>query len=92
MGLVEGYDSMGFEMSKPRLRSDLEADLKLYVFVNYYCFVVIFTIYFRICEGRKRPADVLRDQVQKYKETFQETQRQVRKLDEAIQTFLQVFF
>lgn len=28
MGLVEGYDSMGFPMSKPNLRSDLEADLK----------------------------------------------------------------
>ncbi|CAD5122782.1 DgyrCDS11189 [Dimorphilus gyrociliatus] len=28
MGLVEGYDSMGFEMSKPHLRSELEADLK----------------------------------------------------------------
>jgi len=29
MGLVEGYDNMGFEMSKPYLRSGLEADLKL---------------------------------------------------------------
>ncbi|CAI2732107.1 unnamed protein product [Schistosoma spindalis] len=29
MGLVEGYDSMGFEMSKPNLRSEFEADLKL---------------------------------------------------------------
>lgn len=29
MGLVEGYDSMGFEMSKPDLRAELEADLKL---------------------------------------------------------------
>jgi len=28
MGLVEGYDSMGFEMSKPHLRAGLEADLK----------------------------------------------------------------
>jgi DNA topoisomerase-3 len=28
MGLVEGYDSMGFEMSKPNLRAGLEADLK----------------------------------------------------------------
>ncbi|EEC11810.1 DNA topoisomerase III, putative [Ixodes scapularis] len=28
MGLVEGYDSMGLEMSKPRLRAELEADLK----------------------------------------------------------------
>ncbi|CAH1794681.1 unnamed protein product [Owenia fusiformis] len=27
MGLVEGYDAMGFEMSKPHLRSELEADL-----------------------------------------------------------------
>ena len=32
MGLVEGYDSMGLRdgvhMSKPRLRAELEADLK----------------------------------------------------------------
>ncbi|KAK2150363.1 hypothetical protein NP493_2796g00000 [Ridgeia piscesae] len=28
MGLVEGYDAMGFEMSKPHLRAELEADLK----------------------------------------------------------------
>ncbi|KAL1463594.1 hypothetical protein WDU94_015334 [Cyamophila willieti] len=27
-GLVDGYDDMGFEMSKPHLRSELEADLK----------------------------------------------------------------
>ncbi|XP_062999738.1 DNA topoisomerase 3-alpha isoform X2 [Elgaria multicarinata webbii] len=29
MGLVEGYDSMGYEMSKPDLRAELESDLKL---------------------------------------------------------------
>uniref|UniRef100_A0A6Q2Y6L8 DNA topoisomerase n=1 Tax=Esox lucius TaxID=8010 RepID=A0A6Q2Y6L8_ESOLU len=29
MGLVEGYNSMGYEMSKPALRAELEADLKL---------------------------------------------------------------
>lgn len=29
MGLVEGYNSMGYEMSKPHLRSELESDLKL---------------------------------------------------------------
>ncbi len=28
MALCEGYDSMGFQMSKPDLRSELEADLK----------------------------------------------------------------
>lgn len=28
IGLVEGYDSMGFAMSKPHLRAELEADLK----------------------------------------------------------------
>eukprot|EP00794_Sanderia_malayensis_P009161 gene9161-10134_t len=28
MGLVQGYDSMGFEMSKPHLRAELENDLK----------------------------------------------------------------
>uniref|UniRef100_A0A3B3TBR1 DNA topoisomerase n=1 Tax=Paramormyrops kingsleyae TaxID=1676925 RepID=A0A3B3TBR1_9TELE len=29
MGLVEGYNSMGYELSKPDLRAELEADLKL---------------------------------------------------------------
>ncbi|CAL7941209.1 unnamed protein product [Xylocopa violacea] len=29
IGLVMGYDSMGFQMSKPDLRADLEKDLKL---------------------------------------------------------------
>lgn len=29
MGLVEGYNSMGYEMSKPNLRAELEGDLKL---------------------------------------------------------------
>ncbi|XP_065178079.1 DNA topoisomerase 3-alpha-like isoform X2 [Sycon ciliatum] len=28
MGLVDGYDSMGFQMSKPDLRAELESDLK----------------------------------------------------------------
>jgi len=28
MGLVEGYDAMGFAMSKPHLRAGLEVDLK----------------------------------------------------------------
>lgn len=28
IGLVEGYDNMGFNMSKPHLRAELEADLK----------------------------------------------------------------
>ena len=33
MGLVEGYDAMGFHMSKPHLRSELEADLQRYVYI-----------------------------------------------------------
>lgn len=36
IGLVEGYDSMGFEMSKPRLRAELEKDLQGY-------FVILFS-------------------------------------------------
>lgn len=31
IGLVMGYDNMGFQMSKPDLRADLEKDLTLYV-------------------------------------------------------------
>jgi len=29
IGLVMGYDNMGFQMSKPHLRSDLEKDLQM---------------------------------------------------------------
>lgn len=29
--LVVGYDAMGYEMSKPHLRAELEADLREYV-------------------------------------------------------------
>lgn len=28
MGLCEGYDNMGYELSKPNLRAELESDLK----------------------------------------------------------------
>lgn len=30
IGLVDGYDDMGFSMSKPHLRAELEADLVRY--------------------------------------------------------------
>lgn len=47
MGLVEGYDHVGLEVSlaKPNLRAELESDLQA------------------ICDGRKQPEDVLREQV-----------------------------
>lgn len=70
MGLVEGYDSMGFEMSKPNLRAGLEADLQ------------------KICEGRRNPDDVLREQIQLYKQVFIQAQDQVIRLDEALARLL----
>lgn len=70
MGLVEGYDSMGYEMSKPDLRAELEADLKL------------------ICEGKKDKFQVLRQQVQKYKQVFIEAVAKAKKLDEALSQYL----
>lgn len=70
MGLVEGYDSMGYEMSKPNLRAELEADLKL------------------ICEGKKDKFQVLRQQVQKYKQVFIEAVAKAKKLDEALSQYL----
>ncbi|XP_073996996.1 topoisomerase 3-alpha isoform X2 [Rhodnius prolixus] len=71
MGLVEGYDTMGFAMSKPHLRAELEADLK------------------RICDGVRRPEDVLREQIDKYRNLFQQAKLQVNKIDEAIGKYIQ---
>uniref|UniRef100_A0A131YRD8 DNA topoisomerase n=1 Tax=Rhipicephalus appendiculatus TaxID=34631 RepID=A0A131YRD8_RHIAP len=70
MGLVEGYDSMGLEMSKPHLRAELEADLK------------------KICEGVKNAKDVLRHQVNLYRDVFYDSERQIKKLGEALKRYL----
>ncbi|XP_064477932.1 DNA topoisomerase 3-alpha-like [Ornithodoros turicata] len=70
MALVEGYDSMGLEMSKPRLRAALEADLQ------------------RICQGTAQPRDVLRHQVEQYKDVFIQSETQMRKLSEALRKYL----
>lgn len=41
MGLVEAYINMGYEMANPKLRADLEADLKKYCYlICYACCVV----------------------------------------------------
>ncbi|XP_046616836.1 DNA topoisomerase 3-alpha isoform X1 [Neodiprion virginianus] len=70
IGLVMGYDSMGFHMSKPHLRAGLENDLKL------------------ICDGVKQPADVLQDQISRYKTVFTATLRQAGLIDEALAHYL----
>ena len=47
LGLVEGYDNMGYEMSKPHLRAALEEDLKAsvyYLLFKYFVEVLIFKI------------------------------------------------
>jgi DNA topoisomerase III len=77
MALVEGYDSMGFHMSKPYLRSELEADLKkLWLLPLLHFFHFHFLC--RICEGTKNPQEVLQQQIACYKEVFQQAVAQVR--------------
>lgn len=70
LGLVEGYDSMGYAMSKPDLRAKLEDDLKA------------------ICDGTKTKEDVLRTQIEAYKQVFVDATANVEKLDEAMGKFL----
>ena len=70
MALCEGYDNMGLEMSKPRLRAGLEADLK------------------RVCEGTRQPEEVLREQINKYREVFEQSVAQVNKIDLACARYL----
>lgn len=70
MALCDGYDAMGFQMSKPNLRAELEADLK------------------RVCEGTRQPDEVLREQIAKYREVFILATREVEKLDQACNRYL----
>nr|XP_047132275.1 DNA topoisomerase 3-alpha isoform X2 [Hydra vulgaris] len=69
MALVEGYDAMGFAMSKPHLRASLEADLVL------------------ICQGLKNEKEVLTQQIQSYKNVFEQAVAQVQKLDDSLSKY-----
>ncbi|XP_029173837.1 DNA topoisomerase 3-alpha-like [Nylanderia fulva] len=66
IGLVMGYDNMGFQMSKPHLRADLEKDLKL------------------ICQRQKDPDEVLRNQIDTYREVFKVAMERANLIDEAL--------
>lgn len=68
MGLVEGYNNIGLEVSlaKPVLRADFEKDLKL------------------ICDGLKDPEVVRREQVQKYRAVFETVVEKMRQIDESL--------
>ncbi|KAL1494433.1 hypothetical protein ABEB36_010032 [Hypothenemus hampei] len=65
MGLVEGYNDIGLEVSlaKPTLRADFENDLKL------------------ICDGLKDAEVVMREQIEKYKTVFRSVAEKMRLID-----------
>ncbi|KAJ3645178.1 hypothetical protein Zmor_022858 [Zophobas morio] len=68
MGLVEGYNNIGLEVSlaKPILRAEFEKDLKL------------------ICDGLKDPEVVRREQIQKYRAVFETVVERMRQIDESL--------
>ncbi|XP_066139705.1 DNA topoisomerase 3-alpha isoform X2 [Euwallacea fornicatus] len=68
MGLVEGYNDIGLEVSlaKPTLRAEFENNLKL------------------ICEGHKDPEVVRREQIEKYKAVFTTVAEKMRLIDNTL--------
>ncbi|KAF5282481.1 hypothetical protein FQR65_LT14290 [Abscondita terminalis] len=68
MGLVEGYNSIGLEVSlaKPNLRADFEKDLKL------------------ICEGLKNPETVRREQIENYRAVFRIVMEKILEIDRSL--------
>ncbi|XP_053212808.1 DNA topoisomerase 3-alpha-like [Panonychus citri] len=70
LGLVDGYVAMGFELSRPHLRANLERDLQA------------------VCEGRKDPKIVLREQVVLYKGIFSDAMRRANLLSSNVQRCL----
>ncbi|KAJ2686667.1 DNA topoisomerase 3-alpha [Coemansia spiralis] len=73
IGLIEGYDSMGLELSlsKPHLRCEMERELK------------------RICDGAKAKEDVVRESVNLYKAVYMKSVDEVVKLEESLGRCLQ---
>ncbi|VEN43554.1 unnamed protein product [Callosobruchus maculatus] len=68
MGLVEGYNNIGLEVSlaKPILRAEFENDLKL------------------ICDGLKNPETVRTEQIAKYRAVFETVMEKIRCIDECL--------
>ncbi|XP_060521487.1 DNA topoisomerase 3-alpha [Cylas formicarius] len=68
MGLVEGYNKIGLEVSlaKPTLRAEFENDLKL------------------ICEGAKGAETVRREQIAKYRAVFRTVAEKMRLIDDSL--------
>lgn len=68
MGLVEGYNNIGLDVSlaKPILRAEFETDLKL------------------ICDGVKRADDVRREQIAKYRAVFETVCEKIRFIDQTL--------
>lgn len=73
MGLVEGYNNIGLEVSlaKPNLRAEFEKDLKL------------------ICDGIKDADEVKREQIAKYRAVFQTVMEKMRLIDQSLSTRLE---
>ncbi|KAJ2635911.1 DNA topoisomerase 3-alpha [Coemansia sp. RSA 1286] len=73
IGLKEGYDAIGLELSlcKPYLRREMERELK------------------RICEGSKTRDDVVRESVELYKAVYTKTVSEVASLENALSRCLQ---
>ncbi|EGP87686.1 DNA topoisomerase 3 [Zymoseptoria tritici IPO323] len=61
VALIEGYESMGFEISlaKPFLRKEMELKMKA------------------ICEGRKTRRQVVEETIEQYRDVYMRTQRQL---------------
>ncbi|KAI0775801.1 DNA topoisomerase [Trametes elegans] len=68
IGLVEGYDAIGFEqsLSKPELRRETERRMV------------------DICQGVKRKNEVLMESIERYKEMFMRTKVQFERLVQAV--------
>ncbi|KAI8319334.1 prokaryotic type I DNA topoisomerase [Martensiomyces pterosporus] len=73
IGLVEGYDAIGLELSlsKPHLRREMEIELK------------------QICDGIKTKDDVVRQSVNLYKAVYTKSAAEVEKLEDALSRCLQ---
>lgn len=82
LALVDAYNRMGYEMSKPHLRANLEQQLVEICNGN---FLIFFK---RFISGRRNKVDVLSEQVNKYKRIFEQTEDKINLLSTSFQTYL----
>jgi len=82
IALIEGYNQMGLDLSKPRLRAQMEAEMKVLLTLTNILMSFLNLFQQGISEGKSTRERVVSDNIRMYRNLFVRVVQQASKLDE----------